>query len=168
LILVIAIAFLAGCSGTPLGRIDAAGSRTGSVPVARAPQLPLVANRHSVKGALATAGYYFEALGWATATGDRGELQRVPAPDCLACLAFIRAIAETHPAVPGLHTVVDSARLLHHRVYLGAQLGVDVEFRWVYDTQLLARAIDAGPQDWSIWLSWIRGRWTVVDLTPDL
>lgn len=165
------VALASGCLGRTVlsghGRIGPpAGTPT-------RPELPETAKQHTADGAVAFARYYLDLVSWAVESDDWQPVQEVSDPGCLECVqlrAGMERFLAADDSLRNERVVVDSADLLRHRVFIGAQYGVDVEIHseWVSaQSESPSDAGDAHHRFLSIWTNWRGGRWTVFALTPD-
>jgi hypothetical protein len=75
------------------GASGSRGARDPGLSPASTPTAPAAASAHSLQGATAFAGYWFETLNFALATGNTGPLEAASSPNCTACgtaLALVR------------------------------------------------------------------------------
>jgi hypothetical protein len=168
LTLALVLALTSGCSGGVTSG-HAGQAVVGSEVGAAVPQLPETAERHTAKGAVAFAGYYYKLIARAITGGDWRPAFQSTDPACRDCARYLRGMRVPHLPAGALraeHLVVDSAVLLRHHEFPNAEFGVDVAVHsdFVYSAPGLAtRTISVGGEAHPyVWVAWRLGKWIVM------
>ena len=154
---------IAACTGgTALSGIGSIGQ------TAARPQLPETAKQRTADGAVALARYYFESLDWTLKTGDALPANAIASPHCDDCILVVnlllQARADTRSRLVRL--VTDGVVLLQHRVFIGAEFGLEVTYHFGVDQGVVPLPGDGqlSPHVMSVWVDWRGDRWRIISL----
>ena len=131
------------------------------------------AKQHTPAGALAFANYYFKSLDWSTATTDPYLLQQISSPLCQACARAINgliALRDEGGHVRGGRISLVSTKLVTGTFKVKSDLVVEVA---VNENAVVLIRPSAAPttsapavtRDNSlVFVSWLSGRWHVIEV----
>jgi hypothetical protein len=102
-------------------------------PGEKPPTFPEAARHHTLTGAVAMGGFYFEALDWTIATNDAASVVEISAKGCQACARVVAAVETLHRK----GQVETGGRITVHRYanVVGAKFDQEADYviRVVYD-----------------------------------
>jgi hypothetical protein len=132
---------------------------------------------HDSTGALFFAGYYMKAKDWSIATMDTYLLKQISLPACTTCKAWDRVIedyaAKGAYARGGRLTVGEVSLVTATKTDVRSDYIVDVKFTQAPDVIIAphsapstenTKPIDDGSY---VFVSWVNGRWKVVEEESD-
>ena len=156
-------------------------SRTGPLttgpnvrPGEKPPEFPDLARQHTANGALAFAIYYFKAFDWGYATNDPYLVAAISLPQCRACRIYVRSVRSLERSgriLRGGRITFNVASIFHGSVRLRADEVIDVSLNEepvIIDSPAAppSTAAARARNDHSlVFVSWVRGRWRIVEVT---
>jgi hypothetical protein len=163
-----------GSSVTATGTPSPTGPLTtgpGVLPGEKPPVMSADTKQHTPAGALAFAAYYFKAYDWGIATTDPYLVDRISAPSCHACQAYVGQLTDLR--AKGGHIEGGRTTILSSKVVTGVfktKSEYVVEFKIKEDAVVLVTP-SAPPSTSSpasnyttlIFVSWSKTGWQIVE-----